>query len=139
MRMQTLLAGNSTGSNTMTLVLVVEDNRMLRTLYVAGLSGYGFQVTEAETLEEARERLRVKPTPDTILLDSQLPDGSGRELIQFVRGELEWPDLPIIVATGLRGEEEDLMSVGASAVLNKPIEFAVLFARLQSLLEKPRL
>lgn len=123
----------------MTLVLVVEDNRMLRTLYVAGLSGYGFQVTEAETLEEARERLRVKPAPDTILLDLQLPDGSGRELIQFVRGELEWPDLPIIVATGLRGEEEDLMSVGASAVLNKPIEFAVLFAKLQALLEKNRL
>jgi DNA-binding response OmpR family regulator len=107
----------------MTLVLVVEDNRMLRTLYVAGLSGYGFEVAEAETLEEARQRL-------------QLPDGSGRELIQFVREELSWDDLPIIVATGLRGEEDDLMEIGASAVLNKPIEFAVLFARLQELLEK---
>jgi CheY-like chemotaxis protein len=122
----------------MTLVLVVEDNRMLRTLYVAGLSGYGFQVAEAETLVEAREQLRAKPAPDTVLLDLQLPDGSGRELIQFIREELQWPDLPIIVATGLRGEEPDLLSLGASAVLSKPIEFAVLFARLQSLLEKSR-
>jgi DNA-binding response OmpR family regulator len=122
----------------MTLVLVVEDNRMLRTLYVAGLSGYGFQVAEAETLEDARQRLQTKPLPDTVLLDLQLPDGSGRELIQFVREELSWADLPIIVATGLRGEEDDLMAAGANAVLSKPIEFAVLFARLQALLEKPR-
>jgi CheY-like chemotaxis protein len=119
----------------MTLVLVVEDNRMLRTLYVAGLSGYGYQVTEAETLGEARARLRTTPSPDAILLDLQLPDGSGRELIVFVRQELKRPDLPIIVATGLRGEEADLMAAGASAVLNKPIEFAVLFAKLQFLLE----
>jgi CheY-like chemotaxis protein len=122
----------------MTLVLVVEDNRMLRTLYVAGLSGYGFKVAEAETLEDARTRLRVTPRPDAILLDLQLPDGSGLELIQFVRGEMGHAALPIIVATGLRGEEDDLMAAGANAVLSKPIEFAILFAQLQTLVEKSR-
>jgi CheY-like chemotaxis protein len=111
-------------------VLVVEDNRMLRTLFASGLTGFGYSVVEAGTLEQAREAMTAARKPDIILLDLQLPDGNGEELIQFIREELGLPDIRIVVATGIPIDEQHLLTLGANAVLQKPIEFNTLYATL---------
>ncbi|MBL8164075.1 MAG: response regulator [Anaerolineae bacterium] len=111
-------------------VLVVEDNRMLRTLFASGLTGFGYGVTEAGSLEQARQVLNETRKPDMILLDLQLPDGSGETLIQFVREELGLPEIRIVVATGIPIDEQHLLGIGANAVLQKPIEFNALYAAL---------
>src|SRR5690242_9124083 len=106
------------------LILVVEDNRTLRTLLVSGLSGYGYEVKEAGTLEEAKDYLRREQLPNAILLDLQLPDGHGAELIRFVRHDLNRSEIAMIVTTGMQVDTAPLIAIGANAVLGKPLEFA---------------
>jgi CheY-like chemotaxis protein len=115
------------------LILVVEDNRTLRTLLVSGLSGYGYEVREADSLEQAKEYLLKERLPNAILLDLQLPDGHGSELIRFVRNDLYRNEIGIIVTTGMNVDVAPLLAIGANAVLNKPVDFATLFDQFQAL------
>ncbi|MBZ0285193.1 MAG: response regulator [Anaerolineae bacterium] len=113
----------------MASIFVIEDNRMLRTTYVAGLTGFGYQVTEAETVQEAKDYLEGNE-PDAILLDMQLPDGTGEEVIHYVRQDLQRMAVKIVVATGAEVDVDHLIALGADAVLQKPIEFSALFSAL---------
>lgn len=113
----------------MASIFVVEDNRMLRTMYVAGLVGFGYTVAEADTVQEAKDYLNDNQ-PDAILLDMQLPDGTGEDVIRYVRQHLQWADVHIVVATGTEVDVDQLLAMGANAVLQKPIEFSVLFNAL---------
>lgn len=101
-------------------VLVVESNRMVRTMYVAGLSGYGYRVMEAPTVRDARAALESGVNPAVILVDMTLPDGQGTELIHFVRAELGMTNVKIILTSG--GAPVD----GADAQLQKPVELVKL-------------
>lgn len=112
----------------MSSVFVVEDNRMLRTMYVAGLSGYGYEVTETETVEGAKEFLATNQ-PDAILLDMQLPDGTGEDVIRHVRQNLG-RDTRIVVGTGNAVDEQHLVTLGANVILYKPIDFSILVEAL---------
>ena len=65
-------------------VLVVEDDREIRSLMQSSLSVEGFEVQTAVTLSEAEALWRHSP-PDVIVLDLGLPDGDGLELVKTVR------------------------------------------------------
>ena len=62
--------------------------------------------------------------PDLILLDLQLPDMSGNEILYLLRSDDETRDIPVVVisADATRGQVQSLLAAGASAYLTKPID-----------------
>jgi len=110
-------------------VLVVEDDREIRTLVQAALAIEGFEVQTAVTLREATALLAHRP-PDLIVLDLGLPDGEGLQLVREVRRQ---SSLPIVVVSARHQEAQkiELLDAGADDYLTKPFSVAELLARIR--------
>jgi two-component system chemotaxis response regulator CheY len=109
-------------------VLVVDDSATMRRMVLASLRGIG-PVTfhEASNGLEAIERLAIGQV-DLIVLDLNMPDMHGLEVVAFVRKHATFRHIPIIVLT-TRGDDESRASAtaaGASLYLTKPFDPAVL-------------
>jgi ActR/RegA family two-component response regulator len=97
-----------------TTILLVEDDRGLRTFLADNLTADGFDVLVADTVRDAVRLLEYKQ-PDLALIDLGLPDGSGLDLIARVRAadgvasRLD-PGVPLVVLTGGRAS-----SIGCAA------------------------
>ena len=104
-------------------ILLVEDNPSNRLLVRDILSVRGHEVIEAVTAEEARIRLR--PPPDLVLMDLQIPGGvDGEQLLHEIRDDPELAHLPVIVVTAsaMAGDRERLLEAGFDAYMSKPID-----------------
>ncbi len=110
-------------------VLVVEDDREIRTLMQSSLSVEGFEVQTAVSVSEAHALLR-HGLPDVILLDLGLPDGDGIELVHAVRKQHA---LPILVLSARHQEAQKirLLDAGADDYLTKPFSVSELLARIR--------
>jgi two-component system KDP operon response regulator KdpE len=110
-------------------VLVVEDDREIRSLMQASLSVEGFGVQTAASLSEARALLRHAP-PDVVILDLGLPDGDGQQLVRELR---QRQSVPIIVVSARHQEAQKiaLLDAGADDYLTKPFSVAELLARIR--------
>lgn len=84
----------------MTTVLLVEANRMLRTMVAAGMSGYGYDVYEVSNMKAAMQLLEDGLCPSVLVTNWNLPDGNAESLILAVQGVASADDLRVIVATG---------------------------------------
>jgi len=117
-------------------ILVVDDSKIMREMIVACLRGQaGLTFTHAASGLEAIERLSLKPF-DLVFLDLNMPDIGGFEVREFVRGQDELKEIPIVVVT-TRGDETSRarsLAVGASSFMTKPFEPAEILAELRSLL-----
>jgi two-component system, NtrC family, response regulator HydG len=82
----------------------------------------GFSVTTATSLKEAREELARNDT-DALLIDMQLPDGSGLELLQQPEGRLP-PGVIFITGHASVDLAVEALRLGASDFLTKPVDFA---------------
>ena len=110
-------------------VLIVEDDRELRTLMQSSLSVEGFEVQTAVSVSEAAALVRHRQ-PDVIVLDLGLPDGDGIELVQAVR---KLHSLPILVVSARHQEAQKilLLDAGADDYLTKPFNVGELLARIR--------
>ena len=110
-------------------ILVVEDDKPVRTLITTTLKANGYRFIEALTGEEAILQT-TSHNPDVILLDLGLPDMDGVEIIRKVRS---WSNVPIIVISA-RSEDSDKIGAldsGADDYLTKPFSVEELLARLR--------
>ena len=110
-------------------ILVVEDDKPVRTLITTTLKANGYRFIEALTGEEAILQA-TSHNPDIILLDLGLPDMDGVEIIRKVRS---WSNVPIIVISA-RSEDSDKIEAldsGADDYLTKPFSVEELLARLR--------
>jgi CheY-like chemotaxis protein len=101
-------------------ILCVDDNEdtcEILTLYL-GMSGY--EVTTAHTLVEGLEKA-VSGGFDLLLLDNLLPDGSGVELCQQIRGLNRKTPIVFCTADAYPKQIEKALSAGAQAYVVKPI------------------
>ena len=113
-------------------ILLLEDDTALGRGIQLALQGPEVQVTLVSTLAQAREALG-KGRFDLLLLDVNLPDGSGLELLREVRGQvpvilLTANDLETDIVTGLESGAEDYIT--------KPFSLAVLRARVNAQLRR---
>ena len=102
-------------------VLLVEDEPDQRLLVAGILRAEGYRVTEAASLEAARDALAKRPL-DVVLSDWKLLDGTGLELLESVRDEQ--PGIAFIMATayGTIARAVDAIRAGADDYLAKPFE-----------------
>lgn len=110
-------------------VLVVEDDREIRSVMQSALALEGYDVQTAVTLAEATALLQHSP-PDLIVLDLGLPDGEGLDLVRAVRRQAS---VPIVVVSARHQEAQKiaLLDAGADDYLTKPFSVAELLARLR--------
>ena len=101
---------------------------MVRTLRT-NLRGHGFQVETAETASEAKASYDRRP-PDLVVLDINLPDGDGLEIVRHIR---ERSGTPIIVLSARGGERDKVsaLDLGADDYMTKPFGIDELLARIR--------
>ena len=103
-------------------VLVVDDSQVMREMIVACLRAVsGLEFAQAASGLEAIERLSLEAF-DLLVLDLNMPDIGGVEVVEFVRGQEGLRDLPILIVT-TRGDEasrERVLAAGASRYMTKP-------------------
>jgi two-component system chemotaxis response regulator CheY len=106
----------------MSRLLVVDDSKVMRDMIVACLRGIpGSSFVHAASGLEAIERLSLEPF-DLVVLDLNMPDIGGLEVLEFVRGQDALASLPIVIVT-TRGDEasrERALAAGATRFLTKP-------------------
>jgi DNA-binding response OmpR family regulator len=115
------------------VILLVEDDELVRDAMMRILVREGYQVLTAPTGHDAIGLLRTpSSTIDLVLLDIGLPDVSGIDLCARLR-EL-FPAMPVVVVTGAAGPEEaaELRNLGITRFFCKPIAIDQLIAALRS-------
>ena len=103
-------------------VLIVEDNELNMKLFHDLLEAHGYDTIETRNGVEAVELAR-KHHPDLILMDIQLPEVSGLQVIQWIKDDELLRRIPVIAVTAyaMKGDEEKIRQSGCEAYLSKPI------------------
>jgi len=118
-------------------ILVVDDSPTIRRMVLASLRGMtGVSFQEAGTGLEAIERLALGPV-NLMIVDLNMPDMHGLELLRFVRHNDRFQNIPVIILTTKsdEGSRRDAMHAGATAYMTKPFEPARLIEQAKTILE----
>jgi len=115
------------------LILIVDDDEDLRVLARRALVRGGHRVIEAGGGIEGLEMI-ASQRPDLIVLDLNMPDVDGFELLRRMRADKTMPSIPVIVLTahGDEGSARDSFELGATDFLAKPFTPPQLDARVRS-------
>ncbi|MBA3458193.1 MAG: response regulator [Deltaproteobacteria bacterium] len=100
-------------------VLVVDDEPMVRETLGQVLSDEGYVVDLAVDGESALERVHAA-RPDAILLDLMMPGMNGRQFLQALREVPAFAEVPVLIMTAVHGLNVNLVTLGASEVVEKP-------------------
>lgn len=121
-------------------LLVVDDNKVNRLLLSRSLELQGHSVASAENGRVALEMLRGESF-DLLLLDMEMPEMDGWQVLERLANDLQLRDLPVIVTSSLEGIANVVrcIELGAEDYLNKPVNPVLLKARIDASLEKKRL
>lgn len=120
-------------------VLIVDDSPTMRSMVRASLRPLkGITFVEAGNGLEAIERLAIGRI-DLIVLDLNMPDMHGLEVVGFVRRQPAFREIPILVLTTRSDDEsrEAVLTAGASLYLNKPFDPATLMEHVRRFLDVP--
>jgi two-component system KDP operon response regulator KdpE len=116
------------------VVLVIDDEVQIRRFLRAGFELEAFTVQEATTGAEGIRAATLKPV-DLVIVDLELPDMDGAEIVERLR---LWSKVPIIVLSVRSSEEEKvrLLELGADDYVVKPFGMAELLARARAALRR---
>ncbi|MFT4582811.1 MAG: adenylate cyclase [Gammaproteobacteria bacterium] len=121
-------------------LLVVDDNKVNRLLLTRSVELQGHSAASAENGRIALEVLRSEPF-DLVLLDMEMPEMDGFEVMERLSADIELRNVPVIVTSSLEGIAHVVrcIELGADDYLHKPVNQVLLKARIDSSLEKKRL
>ena len=121
-------------------LLVAEDNKVNRLLLTRSLELQGHRVDSAGNGRVALELLR-RETYDLLLLDMEMPEMDGFQVMEQLSADPKLRDLPVIVTSSLEGVATiaRCIELGAEDYLHKPVNAVLLKARIGASLEKKRL
>ena len=123
-------------------ILIADDDRIVRRIVVAKLSGLGYDMTQAEDGQEALRLLEDGLVPDLVITDSLMPRMTGLELARSIRSspDAEMAKLPIIMLTSRQGEHDVIegLQTGLDDYVTKPFSPDELAARVRTALWRAR-
>jgi two-component system cell cycle response regulator len=121
-------------------ILVVDDHEDNIELLRARLEARGYEVFGASDGQAALDQVE-HITPDLILLDVMMPRMDGMEVVRRLKANKNLPFIPVIMQTALDSTENKVegLDAGADDYITKPINFAELEARVNSLLRIKKL
>jgi two-component system chemotaxis response regulator CheY len=107
---------------TNTRALVVDDSRVIRTIISRALVELGFQAEEAANGREAIERLEKGPAPAVVMVDWNMPEVNGLEMVKTVRAKAAWSEVKLIMITSENEIERVTTAIeaGADEYIMKP-------------------
>ena len=116
-------------------VLILEDEVSLREILRLILEDFNYQVEEAGTLEEAREKLKEGEF-DLVLVDLRLPDGSGMEVVREIKEKT--PETEVIIITAFASTEtvKEAFELGVYDYVEKPFNLDDLKLLIRNVSEK---
>lgn len=120
-------------------ILVVDDDRTMRTVLTRYLENRGYQVEQVTSGAEALVAVAKSP-PDLVVSDVMMPEMDGIEFCRRLRATPSGQLMPFIFLSG-RGELEDRIhghSIGADDYLTKPVDPRELVAKIEAQLERTR-
>ncbi len=117
--------------------LIIEDNEDNMVLICRLLNKYGHKTLEAETGNKGFE-MAVKDRPDFIILDIQLPDIDGIEVLKKIRENEICKNIPVIAVTSyaMSGDHEKLIKAGCNGYIEKPINPEIVIDQINKILDK---
>ena len=122
-------------------IIIVDDSRtsrmfVQRCFEIAGWRDADF--SEAVDGQEALTLVRESENVDLLVTDLNMPNMTGEELLDAVKGDVGLAGIPVLVITsaGNPAKEAELMTKGALAIINKPISPAILIDKLKDHKEK---
>ncbi len=116
-------------------VLLVEDDRTLRTALGDALAGEGYSVVTAADGDEALALLRREPFA-LLLLDVMLPGPSGLEILRALRQRDQRTPVLLLTARSSEGDKVLGLELGADDYVTKPFLLRELLARVKALLRR---
>jgi DNA-binding response OmpR family regulator len=123
-------------------IIIADDDRIVRRIVVAKLSGIGYEVREAEDGQEALDLLEGGEVPDLLITDSLMPRMNGLDLVRSIRNS---PDgdlsaLPVIMLTSRQSERDVIegLETGLDDYVTKPFSPDELVARVRTVLWRTR-
>ena len=117
-------------------ILVLEDEASIRSFIVINLRRAGYDVIEAETGEEALERLRANPDTKVALLDIMLPGIDGFEVCRRIRATNTKIGIIMLTARSQEMDKVTGLMTGADDYVTKPFGVRELMARVKANLRK---
>ena len=115
-------------------ILVVEDNDLNRKLFCDVLLASGFAVEPVADGHDCIEKARSF-FPNLVVMDIQLADVSGLDLIADLKKDAALADVPVLAVTAYagKGDEERIRQVGAEGYLAKPVSIGPFMAAVRKL------
>ena len=122
------------GTSQNTVIMVVEDEQVIRETLTLALEIEGYQVFTAANGREGLDLLATIPKPCLILLDLMMPVMNGWEFMDKINKTPAFSDIPIVVVTAFRDKARTIKEKG---VLLKPFDLTVLYATVEKWCGKP--
>jgi len=120
-------------------ILFVDDEEQIRKLLSTWLTRHGYDVSVANDGWEALKAIRAK-APDLVITDVNMPNMNGLELTRRMRADHRTARIPVIMLSA-RKQADDVLSgyaEGADEYVPKPVEMAVLEAKIEVLIKRFR-
>lgn len=128
--------GSGTDHRVVTHILLIEDDPGTADEILLELATAGYRATHRPTLAEGAAVVRGEPV-DLMIVDRQLPDGEGLDLVATLRSEGRRTPALILSALGSLDDRVRGLRAGGDDYLPKPFALVELIARIESLLRRP--
>ena len=121
------------------MIYCVEDERNIREILVYTLGTSGFEAKGLEDGQELKQALKEQ-LPELILLDIMLPGQDGYELLEFLKGNPDTSQIPVIMVTAKEAEYDKVrgLEAGADDYITKPFGMMEFLARVKAVLRRTK-
>lgn len=114
-------------------ILIADDDASILQTMSWVLKEHGYDVSAAREGSRVLELLAERP-PDLVLLDVMFPDADGYQILERIKSDQRWRDIPVVMVSSLPPEEAAVrtLGLGAADFVKKPFRVKELLARIQA-------
>lgn len=119
-------------------VWVVDDDEEMNHAIALMLKVLDCEVTSFHNARAAAQKLLTGKAPQLLILDINIPEVSGLDLLEFLRRRTEWKDLPIVILSSESADSivDKALQLGADAYIMKPATIEELEKAMESSIHK---